>query len=166
MIEIMPYVKFDGIPTFRDSDIKSLYETMEKDGTASIVFFDDGIKSSHDFLEFMNTPGIMLFVARKDNVPIGCGWLSHFENRTARAHFCVFKDGWGEGSVIIGRKMVEGAMEAFSDIDMLIGMLPTINTKAIDFAIRCGAQLVGEFPFGTIDGFGNSYPTSILYYVR
>lgn len=165
MITIRPYVHCDGIPTMRDSSIVGLYDLMERDGTAETVFFDGMIKNGQDFLNYIKSPGVVLLVANSKDTPVGCGWLNGFESNTARAHFCLFSEGWGGNSVNIGKKMVEKAISIFG-LDMLIGMIPSINERAINFSLACGAKLAGEFPFGSVDASGKSYRTTILYYVR
>jgi hypothetical protein len=163
-IVIRPYIHCDGIPTFRDSDLLNLFDLMCRDKTDKIVFMDGHIKCGNDFVTFIKSGAALTFVAMNLDDPAGFGYLTHFENRTARAHFCIFSKYWGNGSIDIGKKLVSKAIES-TGLDMLIGMIPEFNTKAIDFSLKCGAKLLGVLPFGSTNQSG-SYPTTVLYYTR
>ena len=165
MIEIRPYVRFDGIPTFRDSEIQKLFDLMERDGTDRVVFFDGSVRSAAAFTDFISQPGVILFIAMDGNIPAGFGYLTDFANRIARAHFCIFSEYWGDQSVVIGRLLLSRAM-SITGLDMLLGHVPAVNQKAIDFAVRCGAQIVGTLPFGSVDADGKNHPTAVIFYVR
>jgi hypothetical protein len=163
---IRPYIKFDGIPTFRDSEITDLYRTMLEEGTADTVFCDGSVRCADDFLRQMKDDGNILLVALSKDIPIGIGWLNCFEKRTARAHFCMFSEGREIGFENIGRTLIEKAFSV-NDLDMLIGMIPATNEAAIKFSQKCGAVLVGYFPSGSYDIWENKYiGTAILYYQR
>lgn len=155
-IVIRPYIYIDGIPTFRNSDIKNLYRLMFRDKTVETVFYDGEVITEDQFLRHIQQPGTVLYVAEDSvrMIPVGIGWLNSFENSMARAHFCVFSEGWSD-SLAIGKKLVQTAAE-FPGVDTMVGVLPTENKRAIEFSKKCGAKLLGELPNGI----------TILYYFR
>ena len=166
-ITVLPYVRVDGVPTFRDSEIKGLYQIMERDRTAEIVFCNGIVKNKEDFFNYISKPETVLYVAldaKAGDVPLGIGWINNFENRTARAHFCIFAEGRSR-SVEAGKALVQRASK-FGDLEMLIGMIPATNEKAIHFGQKCGATLACILPKGSCcEGF-ESGPTAVLYYLR
>lgn len=165
MITVRAYVQFDGIPTMRDSQIETLFHLMERDGTRKLVFYDGSIKTSKDFLAYMKSPQNVLLVAYEGEAPLAFGWLNHFEQNTAQAHFCFFAETWDGLSIEIGKALI-GKSLGFFNLDMLIGHVPQWNTAAVKFAIKCGAKLLGDLPYGVVDEDGQSHPMTILYYVR
>ena len=158
-MNITPYMHYDGIPTFRDSFIESLYDKMVRDGTDKTVFYGGDVLSRRDFLNKMKSVGTVLIVAVEDNTSLACGWINGFECNIARVHFCLFSEVWGERSIEIGKEMIEKAL-SLTGCDMLTGMIPEKNKRAIDFSIKCGAKLMGILPYGSTG------PTAFLYYVR
>lgn len=167
MIEIRPYVHFDGMPTFRNTEILSFYEQMEKDGTAETVFWDETINSKHEFLQHVKSHGALLLVALMDSVPVGICWLNGFECGMARLHFCIFSIGW-KNSLEIGKALVQKAININKDINMLIGFVPESNKKAIGFCLKCGAKHLGSFPRGSRNSKNGDFsmPTAVLYYLK
>lgn len=138
---------------------------MVRDKTDSIVFMDGSVNTKEEFRNTMKRSDIRLFVAMDHDKLSGFGYLTHIENCTARAHFCIFSEYWGPCAIEIGKKLVDYAIAA-TGLKMFIGMIPKKNERAIKFAIQCGATYIGEFPYGSIDEFGESHPTAVLYYVR
>lgn len=165
MTKVLPYTHFDGMPTFRDSEIEALFALMVRDNTVETVFYDQSIKTGSDFIRFVKSPGVVLFVAQDEFKPVGCGWVNGFECQTARAHFCLFSEVWGNNSVSVGKKLVQTAIATLR-LKMLIGYIPSYNVTAIKFGQKCGAKIATELPHGGIDKSGKSCPITILYYVR
>ena len=52
-ITIMPYTTIDGVPTFRDSEIRDLFMQMQSRGLAETVFTAGDIRTANDFLSAM-----------------------------------------------------------------------------------------------------------------
>lgn len=166
MITIRPYVRCDGIPTFRDSELVALYNLMVRDCTEKTLFPGQSVKSGSDFVMMAKSKNVMLFVALDGNNYAGFGYLNGFENGMARAHFCIFSEYWGAQSVEVGREMVEKAIQS-TGLDMLVGLIPSSNRRAILFSQKCGARLMpGMFPYGSVDDDGKPCSTAILYYMR
>ena len=164
---VVPYLRYDGMPTMRDSEIISCYELMQRDVTADIVFYDGSIDTAHGFLAFVKSDGRHFYVVCEDDrsMKLGCGWLDTVRHRTANTHFTLFAEAFGKRSVEVGSYFVSKVFE-ISGLMMLIGYTPSFNKRAIDFAVRCGASVVGEMPHGSVLRTGESVPTTILYYAR
>jgi hypothetical protein len=78
-LKIIPYVAIDGIMTFTDTSILSLYDRMVKDGTHEIVFYAGHITGRESFLKYMKRPSVMLFVLIRNKDHIGFTWLDGIE---------------------------------------------------------------------------------------
>lgn len=159
-MKMTPYTRFDGIPTFRDSQIMELFDLMVSDGTDKVVFSDGFVTTRENFLAFSKT--VTMFIVEEDG-PIAVGWVNGVENNIGRAHFCFFSKVWGRADDI-GKQFVSYVINV-TGLDMLVGYTPSKNKRAVEFAIRCGSVLAGELPFGSIYE-GRPCATSITYYVR
>ena len=169
-IEVIPYLEFDGIRTFRDSDIMELYTRMEKDGTAPTVFSDGAINNADEFLAIMKNGNNMLYVIFVDGERSGVIWLNRFEARFARCHWCLFSNQWGEHSVEIGRYTLQTiirdkAPDGSYFQDMLMGIIPSSNKRAIEYCEKCGGTIQGEIPFAALSE-GKSVSGTVIYYTR
>lgn len=172
MIELRPYASHDGIPTFRDSDIKSFYDRMVSDGTVDMVLYDGVINSTDEFLHFIKYQVPYFFVVYKDNETMGITWLNNIELKRAHFHFCGFSASWGESAVDIARETVDTLImrkDGTGDyiFNVFIGIVPSFNQRAIDFLEECGGNIVGEIPYSIWSHKNQkSMPGTLIYYVR
>jgi hypothetical protein len=168
-LEIIPYSVHDGIPTFKDSAILALYDQMVKDGTAKTVFIDGVVSSGEAFLNLMKNS--VVAIAVKDGEPAGLGWLTNIELKRAQAHFCLFSKVWGNGSDIVGKRLLSYLSNLRKNgsyaFDCLIGFVPSRNTGAINFALQCGGHISGELPYAVYcSETDSSEPVTVVYYQR
>jgi hypothetical protein len=164
-LSINPYFHHDGIPTFRDSEIAECYDQMESDGTLESVLYDGRIRHRNDFVKYMTSPAVQFFMGTIDGNRAGFGWLSNIEPKMARVHFCIFSPFWGKFIHEIMNSMGRKVLEIFN-LDILIGIIPERNIKAINYISRCNCTDLGKLPFGCIDKEGNSLSARIFYFVR
>ena len=167
-LKIIPYITIDGIPTFKDSDIISFYDRMVKDGTADDVFQDGSIRSAENFLDAMKGPNNFLIVAHWQGEPAGVMLANRFQGRFAQNHFCAFSEFWGNRDIILqcGRY---GSLYMLDNLglDMLMGLVPASNQRAIAAVVASGGKIIGELPKGSFNvRTGKSEPTVILSYTR
>lgn len=162
-MKVLPYIYVDGIPTMRDTDLMVIFDKMVRDDTLKYVFYDGSVTNAVEFVQFIKSVDIQLFVVLDDDNPVACGWLTDFKFCTAQAHFCVFSEAWNR-SVEVGKLMIEKAMNSM-ELKMLVGYVPKFNNLAIDFVNKCGGVVVGELPYGAVRK-GRLCPTIIVYYVR
>lgn len=169
-LKLIPYCDVDGCRTFRDTEIRDLYERMVQDGTAETVFSARDITTAEEFLEAMKHGAHNLFVVMVDGQKAGIVWLNMFEGRFARCHWCVFSPYWGKESVEIGKESLRLVMnmkdrEGIFMLDMLLGIVPSMNRLAINYCEKCGGIIQGEIPYLSM-WQGNSVPGTIIYYTR
>lgn len=147
-MKLLPYTKIDGIRTVTDSEIKKLFTRTVSDGLDKIVFYEGTIQTEDQFLIAMKR--VLFFIIKQQEETIGYVWLNRFENHTARQHFCVFKEYWGQSeqigrdvlSMIMNRKDSHGTFI----FDLLTGFVPAWNKRAIAFALKCGGKTYGVIP--------------------
>lgn len=150
-VQITPYAHFDGIPSFRDSEIIGIYNQMVKEQTASI-FVEGDIANAVQFLGAMKANSTFLFVAHEHRDPLMVAWLNRVEHKRANVHFCAFKKIWGIRTVEIGKSLIDHIFELKNNItgeyliDVIHGVVPSTNRAAIGFVPRCGGKIVGEIP--------------------
>ena len=176
-IQLVPYCEIDGIRSFSDSEIAELYDRMEKDGTAEMVFYDRGVQSRTGFVALMRRPGTYLYIvvprsAEGVTEPLAIVWLTQVESKRAYMHFCLFSNAWGESSVEIGKATVVRLinMKDGKDqylFDVFYGITPMVNTDAIRYAEFCGGKVVFSLPCGVWNGAKKANETGIfIQYLR
>ena len=161
-IEFIPYVEVDGIRTFKDSFIASLYNRIVKEGNGHI--FNDGqIQTDLAFLHAMKYNS-QLYLVYFDNDLIGMCWLNRIERHNARVHWCGFNTGSPRKLVLAGRKFLKDISKYY---DVIIGYTPKSNLEAVRYSMMCGMKYAAEVPklcwnYKT----GKSETGIISYYVR
>lgn len=134
MIELYPYSINDGMPSMRDSELLSLYRSMESDGTLNVVYYnmaEDDITPEW-WMAFMKQR-CQLFVIleqqkdQKRNI-VGIVYLSNIVGRRADIHYCLFKPGWGRSAAICSKTM-EILFEQ-TDVDLFVALIPEWNKRA------------------------------------
>ena len=150
-MKITPYIEIDGIRTFTDTFVKSLYSRMVDDGTDKVVFSDGGIKSEEDFLGFMKYGQNYLFVIKNETDISAILWLNRILDKTCYAHFCGFQGSLGEGSVDVGRFAMNHVFGVKDDwgnpcFETVLGLIPTWNNVGIKWLKKVGLVEIGKIP--------------------
>jgi hypothetical protein len=165
-VSLVPYIQVDGIMTFTDSAIMSLYDKMVEDGTHDIVFYAGHITDRESFLRYMKRPDVMLFVLVTDKKYIGFTWLDNIEDRTAYNHFCLFSQccckveiGAYASNLMMNMKNNNGYV-----FDLIKGIVPVWNTSAIDFALKCGGKKLGILPKAVWNAAKNKSEDAVFIY--
>ena len=169
-VQLIPYIEINGIRTFKDTDVMGFYDRMEKDKTAPVVFHDGQIRDAKGFLRFMRSPGVALYVVYADNELAGLLWLTDAKPKTCMVHFVAFSEFWQNNSVEIGRTSIARIMEMKDKsgaylFDVLQGLLPSWNTRAIKWLKAIGLEVVGEIPKVLWDAQRNSSVDGTLLYL-
>jgi hypothetical protein len=149
-LKVIPYVEVDGVWTFRDSEIKNIYDTMVQDGTAEAVFCDGSVHNRDEFQWCMKRGDSTLYVAQLDNgAVVGIGWLNRFQYHFCQGHFCFMKKFWKNPILITAARMMIRTMFKTQDVNMMLGILPYANRHALPFIEKSGADLIGTLPYGS-----------------
>jgi len=152
-MELITYGKRDGIPNFTNSEILKLYDMMGDDGVIDTVFRDGTIRSREDFLQSVVSGYnlLHLVVAGANPEPAFVCWLNNMNGKMAMMHWSCFSAFWGNASVEIGRYTIDRLIHMKTEegkyiLDVLIGLIPIANERAIDFSQRCGGTLAAVVP--------------------
>lgn len=100
--------------------------------------------------------------------PIGVAWLNHHSGTKAFAHFLFLRKAWGEHTLKAGRVGLEywfsfkvGDEPLF---DVILGLIPSDNRRAIGFVRRLGFSVLGEIP--KMFRFGDTLSGTVVYLAR
>lgn len=168
MVKIIPYVHSDGVPTFKDSEIRGLYDRMVQEGSADMVFYSGTIRSSEEFLSAMKGPNNFLILIYWNNELSAIMWANRFQYKFAQNHFCCFKNVWGNHKVIheMGRVSCLWLLDNLG-LDSLFSMIPERNQPAINAVVGAGATIVGRTPLGAYNyKTGKSESAVWISYIR
>jgi len=170
LFKLYPYCEIDGLNTFRDSEIKDLYFRMISEG--SNIYIDNRIANGDDFLRHMKY-GAALYVAYYDDELFGFVYLDDFATKSAKIHFCVFKEFHGTVANIESCKeaikiilSTKGILDQFM-YDVLVGIIPSNNRVAIRFIGKIGGKISGVIP-GAIWNAKEQASTdgTVVYFMR
>ncbi len=143
-LEFIPYTLIDGIPIFRDSEIKTLYDRTV---VAVPVMFQDGqIQNDLDFLAMVKDQRhTVFFTILVYGETLGYFYLNRLEKTHAHCHFMCFPDFWGRSDLVyIGQEALRLCLKTFP---MIMGMIATENAHAIKFLKKLGMNDGGTFPY-------------------
>lgn len=168
---IVPYCHVDGVPTFKDSEVMGFFEKIERDGLKDIVFAGGDISSKEAFLREMQRHGAaMLYVVYVGDLQAGLIWLTHFEGRSCRVHFTSFSESWGMDTVSIGRDAIRQVIYMVGTdggyvFDVLLGLTPTDNVRALRWLDKVGLKRVGDIPNALWDAKQHESVTGTLMFL-
>jgi len=147
-IVFLPYVRIDGIPTLRDSEILALWDRAEKEGWVDQLFHDGNISNRVQFLQYIISPGTLFFVCYFKGDICGFFWLNRLEITHAYCHFAFFKKYWNRKvNIPIGKTAMRMLFNSSKlNFELILGMLPGSNTRAIQYAKNVGFKFVGKIP--------------------
>jgi hypothetical protein len=167
---LLPYTTVDGMPTFADSFVRNLFNRMVEDDTAKSVFFDGSVKDPDEFLNIMKFGNNALWIVSVDEEISGVVWLNNFEQKRASFHFCFFSNVWGKDTVSIGKKCVLTLLELKSngeyDFDLLTGLVPLRNEKAIKWCQEMNFEIIGRLPCSVWNAEEQKSEDGIIFYVE
>lgn len=170
-MKIIHYYSNENGSAVPDGCVMTLFDQMEDEGTAEIVFEDGTIRTREDFLDAMKTSCRLHIILDDDDEPAAVVWLNGHEGKMARIHFCVFKKSWGRHSARVGRFALAEILNLRFDneplYDCFVGYVPTKNRAARLFFRKLGVKTIGELPMGHWNARKNrSEPCTVVYIDR
>ena len=170
-VKIVPYTHVDGVPTYRDSEIRDLYNMVSESGYGSIFNFSD-IITPEIFLSEMKKHDTFLHVLYINDTLAGIAWLNRIENRMARLHWSTFSGISIKDKLTLAIRLCELILHMKDDsdefiFDVLVGYTPSTNSRAIQFCVAAGGHIAGEVPnLLWSNSESKSVPGTIIYYIR
>lgn len=133
-------------------DWSHIWGRMVAEGVERSVFCDGSVDGPEAFADLMGCGHVHPFGVFRGSDLVALLWLTNLEGKMCRGHFCVFKKYWPE-SRHIGSFMRQSLLDQkYEDgsycFDVLVGMIPKINTRAVNVAKKAGFDYIGSIPFG------------------
>ncbi len=168
MINVLPYVELNGKWIVDDSVIASVFYKMVSDGTAETVFYEGEILSPEDFIRVLKSPGNLPCLVFVDEVIQGIAWLNELKGNHATAHFCVFKESWGQNSKDMGLAVLKYWFSFENNgkplLDVILGVTPSEYRFALKFITDLGFKVVGEVPKVLYNVYKGAQSNAVLSY--
>ena len=163
----MPYAQIDGEWNIGEHEVLKVYYKALDQGLIDTVFWDGSLPDERAFLWMCQHPhNIVAFATNEQLTAIGFAWLSSMVGSYAFAHFCMFKDVWGEDAETLGRLYVDYWFSLSGSegplFDTLLGAIPGFNKLAHNYVERIGFQRLGTIP-NMLKGQGRR-EDAIIYY--
>jgi|GEM_PF-6590184 len=126
-----------------EDQLTEIYETALGEGVLDLVAFDAKVDEG-SFLIFARRAPVFGVGCGPEGQPLGFFYLTGFEGRAARVHFCFFKAG-RELRSFLGRAVLDWCFSVF-ELQSLIGVVPAINPGACQYAREMGGLMMGIVP--------------------
>lgn len=169
-VKIVPYCHVDGVPTYKDSEVRKFFARIVRDGLKDIIFHAGDVTTENQFLARMKASTTSMYVVYADDIEAGLIWLTHFEGKSCRVHFTSFSEVWGMDTVSIGRDAIRQVLymrDASGDyvFDVLLGLIPAQNIRAVKWLAKVGLVQACMIPNALWNG-DESIPGTLLYLTR
>jgi hypothetical protein len=164
MIQVVPYTYWDGIWTFRDSEMIDIFHRIIRDSNGYI--FRDGTTESQ-FLKVAK--GNLCAIAQDGNELAGVGWLTDIEYKKAVGHFVVFREFWGKRSAEVTKTLTNYFLTIPCEdgffLDAIWGFTDVTNRLALRHIAKIGFVIVGEIPCGVWHEKAKSADPAVISYI-
>lgn len=159
------YVKVDGVPTFRDSDLAKFYDRICEQEIDQLVFHDGSIITKQEWVESVKSNGTLFWAVYTSAFvdPVGLIWVNRMEKTSCEGHFVFFKEHWGTDiPKNAGRKFLTMIVKHFP---VVMGVIPSWNKCAIKYCLDIGMTKLGKIPNGLYcQSKGKPIEATVLYY--
>lgn len=123
---------------------------MVFDGTFETVFHDGTVKTEDDLLRLLKSPYNYPCFGLVNGSIRALAWLNEHHGNYATAHFCVFKESWGQDARDIGKEVLSYWFSFPGTngplFDVILGVTPSEYKHVIRFIKSIGFTIVGEVP--------------------
>jgi len=145
---IMPYVLVDGTWSIPVDVMGQIYVRMVEENKAGSLFYNGGISSPYDFIDFMQDKNNYPVVIFDGTMDVGMlAWLNPMNDGNAQAHFCTFK---GHNPLKMGKALLEwwGNYEDSNGVlfKTIVGITPETYYMALKYIDKLGFTQIGILP--------------------
>lgn len=166
--ELRPFLRIDGVPTMRDSEIAAYYDQMVADGTISEINYEGKVPDAAALIRAAKAAQYFAVVVA-DGQEVGLVWLNRYEPRRAHLHFCVFSNGWGENCEAMGSWVLAQLLaiehEGEYCLDVIWGIAPKANVRALAYVEQCGGQVLGVVPHSIWNAARGCSEDGVFFYL-
>ncbi len=146
-LEFIPYAHHNGVPFILDSEIQKMWNDTLTSGVVDLLFHDGSVINFEEFMILVvKSSQTHFWKIEYKHETWGYFWLNRFESTHAYCHFMAFPQFWGDPRLVdIGKEAMKMVLNGLS-FELILGMLPTSNTHALDYLRKVGLQDGGTFP--------------------
>lgn len=131
--------------------VMEFYDKLVQDNILKDIFYQGPKASREEFLLYLQSPSNLPVFVEIDFELVALGWLNNLNKNYAVGHFCMLKKVWGKHSLDIGKLILTYWFSLSEDketpiYDVLLGVTPRSNEKALNFITKLGFTLNGSFP--------------------
>lgn len=144
-LQVLPYTEYNDSPTMTKEFIQHLYHRVQEEHPG-VVFYNGQINSAEDFYEHVTRKDVFFFVVGYYNTPVGLCWVNRLDITHAQIHFSWFTNWLNHDEKVEASKMVLDRVFYILPYSVLIGHIPSMNARAIEFAKDLGLKEVGRIP--------------------
>ena len=136
---------YDGIPSFRDSDLATMYRRSAYEKTMAALNFEGDLTDENAFVRVAKSAAFFAEFSYQ-NVSCGFTWLNRFEHRRAHAHFCFWRPSPGPSPLVLGPLVMEKLLHFQNGkgefvFDCIWGIAPAANVPAVMALKACGVTV-------------------------
>ena len=149
-VGLLPYAKVGDFWTVSDEIVLKFARQAVEEGTFDRVFLDGSISGPDAFLYAMKQPEnvpVFFFVGKE---PVGVACLTNCQGNRAFGHFLYLKSAWGKFTEQAGRLALDYwfsfKVESRQLFNVILGVIPSENVRAVDYVQRIGMTMLGEVP--------------------
>ncbi len=151
-MKVIPYMRDDGIPNFKDSEILGLYDRMCDEGTEPVVFCSAPMDKL-SFLQYMKRSEVLFHFIFCDSgeFVFGFFWISRVSQKKGNLHFCFFDGCTSLERVTCAKSIIKKMFsmkesDGSNSFDLLQGMVPCSNMAALGFVRAVGGEVTESIP--------------------
>ena len=148
--QVWPLVELDdGEKSIPDWWLSYVWEQMHEEGRDVQVFYTGGVKTTDDWLGFINNPhNFPVFVMdAKTKKPVMAAWLNNVGQGVAEGHFCALgKYRPGSGEMVINYWRSFTGDDGNSFLRVIYGVTPEPYTTVFKLLHILGFEQLGTIP--------------------
>lgn len=122
---LLPYVFHNGQYTVNDWDLVKVWQTLEKDNLAKIIWWRGTVQNAIEFCAFCKTPtNFITFILDDKGAIRGAAWLNNIAQHTAYAHWLIIGKP-SRAHITAGHEILD--MWAQMGFKVIFGLIPISN---------------------------------------
>lgn len=131
---------------------RAVWRRLEDEGTAQIIFGDGSVRTADEFAEQMDAVHVHPFCIYVEDELAAFVWLTNLEGRMGRGHFAIFRQ-YMQHARFMGAYAREFLLSTRYEngeycFDVLVGMVPAENIRAVNVVKKSGFVYNGRIPKG------------------
>ena len=131
------------VNTITNDDISMVWERIEAERLAKVVFYDGYINDLAAFADWVRRPTNHFGFVYDNLTPLAVFWVNNHSGLAGMIHFAFFKAGRLR-RLDVGRFVLDMCFKG--GLSALYGLTPVLYTGAVEFIQALGFKLLGRLP--------------------